>query len=106
MSTKIDTSVGPAAAPAPVRPVARSGGSGTPAASVTPSNPKSADSVALTGEARAMQEFEQRVQNDSGVDEAKVAEMRRILAQGAYNADPSAIAGRLMQLEWSLSRTP
>ncbi|TDU32467.1 FlgM family anti-sigma-28 factor [Panacagrimonas perspica] len=105
MSTKIDTSVGPAAAPAPVRPVARPDSSGTPASSST-SHAKSADSMALTGEARAMQEFEQRVQNDSGVDETKVAEMRRILAQGLYNADPSAIAGRLMQLEWSLSRTP
>lgn len=107
MSTKIDTSVGPAAAPAPVRPVARSGGAGSPAAGAASSPPaKSADSVALTGEARVMQEFEQRVQSDTGVDEAKVAEMRRILAQGLYNADPSAIAGRLMQLEWSLARSP
>ena len=58
----------------------------------------------LTGEARVMQELEQRVQGESGIDEAKVAEMRRILAQGLYTADPSTIAGRLMQLEWSIGR--
>ena len=51
-----------------------------------------------------MQELEQRVQSESGVDEAKVAEMRRILSQGLYTADPAAIAGRLMQLEWSIGR--
>ena len=34
--------------------------------------------------------------------EGALAEMRRILAQGLYSADPMAIAGRLLQLEHSL----
>lgn len=108
MSTKIDSSVGPAAPAAPVRPVARScdaAGSGTAAASSSWSA-KSSDSLALTGDAHVMQDLEHRVNAESGVDENKVAEMRRILAQGLYNADPSAIAGRLMQLEWSLGHSP
>lgn len=102
MSTKIDssTAVGPAAAPAPVRPVTRSPGESRPAAA--PAG-QSGDSLALTGEARVLLQLEKRVQQDSGVDESKVSEMRRILAQGIYSADPQAIAGRLMQLEWSLS---
>ncbi len=108
MSTKIDSSVGPAAPPAPVRPVTRScdaAGSGTRSAASSSSTAKSTDSLALTGDAHVMQDLEHRVKNDSGVDENKVAEMRRILAQGLYNADPSAIAGRLMQLEWSLGHS-
>lgn len=105
MSSKIDSSVGPAAAPAPVRPVARSGDAQRSGVAAPSSSPRSADSVALTGDARVMQELEQQVQGESGIDENKVAEMRRILAQGQYSADPSAIAGRLMQLEWSLGRS-
>jgi flagellar biosynthesis anti-sigma factor FlgM len=101
MSNKIDPSVGAAAAPAPVRPVVRSREHAATGANAAP--PKSGDSVALTGEAQVMQQLEQRARGESGVDEAKVAEMRRILSQGLYHADPQAIAVRLMQLEHSLS---
>ena len=104
MSTKIESSVAPAAAPAPVRPVVRAGDAASAKVAASTGGSHSTDSVALTSEARTMQELEQRVQGESGIDENKVAEMRRILAQGLYNADPSAIAGRLMQLEWSLGR--
>lgn len=102
MSNKIDcTPVAPTAPAAPVRPVARSRTDvGAPAAETG----RSSDSVALTGEARTLQKLEKSVQDSSGIDESKVAEMRRILAQGLYSADPQAIAGRLMQLEWSLAR--
>lgn len=102
MSNKIDSHLGPAAAPAPVRPLSRSR-DGATTTSTAASSPGREESVALTGEARALQQLEQKVQQDSGVDEAKVAETRRILAQGLYSADPQAIAGRLMQLEWSLN---
>lgn len=103
MSNKIDSPVGPAAAPAAVRPVlARTR---DPEADLAPSGPAGGrDSLRLTGEGRVMHELEQRVNKDSGVDENKVAEVRRILAQGLYNADPAAIAGRLMQVEWSLGQ--
>lgn len=107
-SPKIDSTspvpVGATGAAAPVRPVARAARDAASAGSVAHAAKLGQDSVELTGEARVMQELEQRVQSEAGVDEAKVAEMRRILAQGQYTADPSAIAGRLMQLEWSLSR--
>lgn len=103
MSNKIDSylGVGPAAPAGPVRPVTRSRDQ---SASVPTETPKSGDSFALTGEARVMQHVEQSARDSSGVDESKVAEMRRILAQGLYTADPIAIAGRLMQLERSLAQ--
>ena len=109
MSTpKIDSAspspVGATGAASPVRPVAKAARDGSPAATVGHAAKLGQDSVELTGEARGMQELEQRVQSESGVDEAKVAEMRRILSQGLYTADPAAIAGRLMQLEWSIGR--
>lgn len=101
MGNKIEPSVGAPAAAAPVRPVLRS----REQAAAVPSSPaRAGDSVALTGEAQAMQQLEQRVRDESGVDDAKVAELRRILAQGLYNADPQAIAARLMQLERSLGK--
>lgn len=100
MSNKIDSPVGPAPGPAAVRPVARSR---EQAAQTRTETAGRQDSVAVTGEARVLQQLEQGVQNSSGVDDTKVAEMRRILAQGLYTANPQAIAGRLMQLEWSLS---
>lgn len=100
MSNKIDSSVGPAAGPSAVRPVARSR---EQAAQTRTETATRQDSVALTGEARVLQQLEQGVRDSSGIDETKVAEMRRILAQGQYTADPQAIAGRLMQLEWSLA---
>lgn len=100
MSNKIDSYVGPTAPSAPVRPVSRSRDQ---AGSVAAEPSKRDATVALTGEAQALQQLEKAVQQDSGVDEAKVAEMRRILAQGLYSPDPQAIAGRLMQLEWSLA---
>lgn len=100
MSNKIDSHVGPAAPAAPLRPVSRS----RDQASSVAAEPTRRDAVvALTGEAQALQKLEQAVQQDSGIDEAKVAETRRLLAQGLYSPDPQAIAGRLMQLEWSLS---
>lgn len=101
MSNKIDSQVGPTAAPAPVRPVSRSRAD---SAAVSTERAKSGgDSLVLTGAARGLQQLEQRVHEDSGVDETKVAEMRRILAQGLYSADPQAIAGRLLSLERSLA---
>lgn len=104
MSNKIESylGVGPAAAAGPVRPVSRSRDSSSTQAQAETA--KSGDSFALTGEARVMQQVEQQARSETGVDEAKVAEMRRILAQGLYTADPLAIAGRLMQLERSLAK--
>ena len=107
-SPKIDSAspipVGATGASAPVRPVTKAAHDAATAGTARHAAQLGQDSVELTGEARVMQELEHRVQGESGVDEAKVAEMRRILAQGLYNADPAAIAGRLMQLEWSLGR--
>ena len=103
MSSKIDSSVGPAAAAAALRPVSRSREQvGSPAQLAG----KPGESLELTGEARLMQQLEQRVQSETGIDENKVAEMRRVLASGQYSANPEAIAGRLMQFEWALGETP
>ena len=107
-SPKIDSAspapVGATAASTPVRPAAKVARDGAATVSVGHAAKLGQDSVELTGEARVMHELEQRVQGESGVDEAKVAELRRILAQGLYTTDPAAIAGRLMQLEWSIGR--
>lgn len=37
-----------------------------------------------------------------GVDEAKVAEMRRLIAEGSYAPNPRAIAEKLLQEAWEM----
>lgn len=99
MTSKIDLGLAPVPASSPLRPVARVRDSDTTAAREPAGGD---DSVALTGEAQTLQRLERQVRADSGVDEAKVAEVRRMLSQGAYPADPQTIAHRLMHTEWSL----
>lgn len=99
MSNKIESFV---AATVPVRPVLRSAvKDGQTAATGTPPAPR--DSVRLTGEAQALAQIGQAARISSGIDEAKVADIRRQLAEGRYSPDPAAIAGRLVHTEWSLS---
>lgn len=101
MSNKIESFVGPAAAAAPVRPVVRSkDGHSAASAGSSPSR----DSVRFTGEAQALAGVEQAARESTGVDESKVAEVRRELAEGRYTPDSRTIAARLMQTEWSLSK--
>lgn len=101
MSNKVESFVRAAAAAAPVRPVVRSkdGQTAATAAGGAPSR----DSVRLTGEAQVLARVEQTARESTGVDEAKVDAVRRELAEGRYSPDPKAIAGRLVQTEWSLS---
>ncbi len=102
MSSKIDSCVNAPAAASPVRPVSRSrDGEGAAASS---SRQGSGDSVALTSDAQALQALDGRIRADSGVDSAKVAEIRRSLAEGRYVVDPEAIASKLVQFEDSLQK--
>lgn len=98
MSNKIDSSITAAAASAPVRAVDRSRDQAGSAAGRSGSH----DKVVLTGEAQSLQALEGRIRSDSGVDSSKVAEVRKALAEGRYQADPAAIAAKLLQTEMSL----
>ncbi|MGQ0621256.1 MAG: flagellar biosynthesis anti-sigma factor FlgM [Panacagrimonas sp.] len=98
MSNKIESFV---AATAPVRPVVRSSVKDHTATAATQVAPN--DSVRLTGEAQTLARIEHAARDSSGIDEARVADIRRQLAEGRYSPDPAAIAGRLVETEWSLS---
>lgn len=100
MSHKIESFIGAAAAAAPVRPVVRSK-DGQTAAAAGSAAPR--DSVRFTSDAQALAQIEQTARDSTGIDEAKVAELRRQLAEGSYSPDPKVIASRLLQTECSLS---
>lgn len=95
MSNKIDAYSGTAPTLA-VRAVARPHDATAPMAQ---NRAPERDSVALTGEARMLQQVERQARADSGIDENKVAEIRQLLAQGLYQPDPQVIANRLLQME-------
>lgn len=99
MSTKIDAFTGTA----PALAVGAVGRPRDAAASAAQHPVREPDTLALTGEARLMQQLERQVRADSGVDERKVAEIRRLLEQDRYQADPQVIARRLLQAERDLS---
>lgn len=101
MTTKINPFVGAAAPAAPVRAVVRGKDGETTAASASGSS--SRDSVRLTGEGQALAKVERSARESSGIDEAKVADIRRQLADGSYSPNAKAIAGRLVHTEWALS---
>jgi flagellar biosynthesis anti-sigma factor FlgM len=99
MSHKIDPSVIAATGAAtPIRGVDRGRSHSTPAAAKS----ESRDRIELTGDAQSLQALETRVRSESGVDSAKVAEVRRQLAEGRYNPNPAAIAASLVQSEIGL----
>jgi flagellar biosynthesis anti-sigma factor FlgM len=99
MSHKIDPSaIGAAGAAAPIRAVDR----GRSQSTATVAKSESSDRIELTGDAQTLQALEARVRADSGVDSGKVAEVRRQLAEGRYQANPAAIAARLVQSEIGL----
>ena len=84
----------------PTRSVGRVRDTGSPV-DQTPRTPPR-DALALTGDARLLQQVTQHARADSGVDASRVAEIRTALAEGSYQTDPQAIAQRLMQFEGGL----
>lgn len=101
MTNKINSFVGATAPAAPVRPVVR-GKDGETAAQASAGS-TSRDSVRLTGEGQALANVERSARQSSGIDEARVADIRRQLADGSYSPNAKAIAGRLVHTEWALS---
>lgn len=95
MSTKIDAYAGTPPTTA-VRATARL--QDATSAQAHPAGPAD-DTLALTGEARQLQQVEQQARAHSGVDESRVAETRLLLAQGLYVSDPQAIAAALLRQE-------
>jgi flagellar biosynthesis anti-sigma factor FlgM len=99
MNSKIDSSLRPAPVAA-VRPVSKPR-DGTPG----PSSSERSDSVAVTREAHNLHQLERSALEHSGIDEEKVAAVRKELAEGGYRIDPDAIAGSLLRLEWMLGKS-
>lgn len=94
MTLKIDAYT--ATAPAlPVRAV-NAARDATAPASMTRPPARREDSVALTVDAQLLQQVQQQAREHSGVDDQKVAEIRRELAEGRYTVDAQAVAARLM----------
>ncbi len=58
-----------------------------------------ADEVQLTNEGRLMQRLENAVRQAPEVDQARVEQIQRQIAEGAYVADASQIADRLISAE-------
>lgn len=94
MSNPIHSSVGATAPTAPVRPAP---GARDNRADAATAHSRREDSVVLTGEARTLQQLEQQVRGADGVDAAKVAAIKRELAEGRYEVNAQAIAVRLRQ---------
>lgn len=59
-------------------------------------NANSSDSVSLSSQAKAMGKLEQAVQQSADVDTAKVERIKLAIANGEYQADSDAIAGRML----------
>lgn len=67
-------------------------------------DPASAEStgVDITGTARHLAQLEQTLASQPAVDEARVAQVRAALEQGAYKVSPERIADGLVQIERAL----
>lgn len=100
MSSKID---GFDARPAPVgagQPVRRGRDATAGGAGQSPER----EGVQITESARRLAALEQAVREMPEVDEARVAEVRRALAEGRHEVRPERIAERLLRLEQLLAR--
>ena len=65
----------------------------------------SADQMRLTGDATHLQALERELgAAPAGIDVAKVNAIRASLADGTYQVDAQAIAGRMLSLENALSK--
>lgn len=81
---------------------ASAGASGTAASSrATPAG--STDSISLTGEAALLQEASAAALASSGIDTARVDEVRQQLRDGSYQIDPQMIASKMLKTEWELA---
>lgn len=70
---------------------ANQGGAGNTATSAT-----AGDSVSLSGAGQAMSRLEANIQNQPDVDTAKVEQIKNAISNGSYQADPSAIADKML----------
>lgn len=89
----------------PIGPVDTAGQAGPAApsdaaAASAAANAAPAVDLANVGQTEALlQTILQAASNVSGIDQAKVAELRQAIASGAYQANPSAIAAKFVELE-------
>lgn len=91
---------------APLSGTSRTRAGSTQASASTTASPRAAgDSLNLTGDAALLQSAHAAARSASGVDSARVSEVRQQLRDGRYSIDPQMIASKLLKTEWELAGT-
>lgn len=94
--------IGPANSVGPTNPAGQAGAAPQTdaAASAVSAIPAAGADLANVGQTEVLlQNILQAASTVSGIDPAKVAELQKAIASGAYQADPQAIAGKFLELE-------
>lgn len=78
------------------------GGASAPA----PASNAPTGEVHITDSASQLATLEQTLRSLPAVDQARVAQVRTAIEQGAYTVQPQQVADQLLQLEHSLSQLP
>jgi negative regulator of flagellin synthesis FlgM len=60
------------------------------------------DSVTITSQANQLKSLSQKAEHASGVDEKKVNELKRAIANGEYKVDAEKLAENISNLEFGL----
>lgn len=61
------------------------------------------DSVVITDKAKSLSDLQKSAKNSSGIDEKKVASIKKAVADGSYKVDGFKVASRMMAFESELS---
>ncbi|WP_163935904.1 flagellar biosynthesis anti-sigma factor FlgM [Paraferrimonas sp. SM1919] len=61
-----------------------------------------ANSVELTEEGKQMHSLESKIANSSGIDQAKVDQIKQAIAEGQYKIDTQKLASNMLKLEQEL----
>lgn len=76
--------------------------SGTSTRSENSNSNAAADKVSLTSTAARLKDIEQRLANQTGVDEKRVNAMRTAIDSGRYEVDADRVADKMLNFENSL----
>ncbi len=83
----------------PITPAAGEAGSTGATAPLVPTSAPSADVVDVAQTEALLQSITQAANSVPGIDQAKVAELKQAIASGTYQANPQALAQKIVELE-------
>ncbi len=62
------------------------------------------DKVTFTGDAAKLAQLDEAIQNTTGVDANRVAEIKKAIADGTFKVDSEQIASKLIDMERDLNK--